>query len=194
MKESLATIIDQLKLGDKKALDTLFYLYNKRIYHFGLSYFHNKEESEEIVQEVFLKLWFNRKSINRDGAFESYIFTIAKNTILNSLKKKIHHKAYQEYRLHVADITSNSTEDDVIYHDFEKLYEIALQVLPKKRKEIFILSRMEGLSYQQIAEKLGISVKTVETQMQLALKHFRGVLKSNTDLIVSASIFFLAAS
>lgn len=65
MTEPLSFIVEQLISGDKKALDTLFYRYSKRIYYFSMSYFHNKEESEEIVQEVFLKLWTNRKSIKK---------------------------------------------------------------------------------------------------------------------------------
>lgn len=93
----------------------------------------------------------------------------------------------------MADLSITNTEDTVVYQDLEKLYEIALQVLPKKRKEIFLLSRKEGLSYQQIADKLGVSVKTVETQMQLALKHFRGVLRSNTDLILAAAMLTSAS-
>jgi RNA polymerase sigma-70 factor, ECF subfamily len=184
-------ILNNLRSGDKKALDELFYFYNKRIYLFCLNYFHNKEESEEIVQEVFLKIWLNRKSIICNDSFESYIFTLAKNLIANNIKKKVYYKAYQDYKYNVVDGKSNSTENEVIYNELELIYNKALQVLPEKRKQIFLLSRKEGLSYKQIAERLNISIKTVETQMQLALNHFKEILRSKTDIIISFLLILL---
>ena len=176
-------LIEKLSQGNKKAFNEIFQLFHQKIFIFCLKYHFSKEESEEVVQEVFLKLWLNRKSLNPSQNLKSYIYTIAKNIIINSLRKKSYQKAAYEYNINLQDIHCE-TENSIITKDLENLFENAIQVLPGKRKEIFILSRKEGLSNKEIAEKLNISIKTVESQMRLSFQFLKEVLKKYANVVI----------
>lgn len=170
----------RLKKGDKKAFDLIFYLYYKKIYYFCVKYFYSKEDSEEIVQEIFVKIWMNRSSIDPEKNFEQYIYAIAKNYIINDIRNKISRRAkFKDYHLTQNGI-HNSVEEEVYYNELEGLLYNAIKNLPSKRKEIFILNRIKGLSNREISEKLDISVKTVEAQMKLAIDYFKKVFESRT--------------
>ena len=185
MDHVIKDIIFRLKQGDKSAFNQLFERYHRRIYLFCLHYHYGKEEAEEIVQEVFLKLWLNRNSIDSSGNVQSFIYTIARNLIFNNLKRKIYQKAAYQYHYTISNKVSQ-TEDDIICRDLERIFNKAINTLPKKRQQIFNLSRKDGLSNKEIAEKLNISLKTVESQIRLSLQYLRRVLKqhANTILIV----------
>lgn len=175
-------LIERLNHGEKDAFNEIFYLFHRKIFLFCLKYHFSKEESEEVVQDVFLKLWLNKKNIDPSQNLQSYIYTIAKNLILNSLKRKAHQKAAYDYQINFKDIYTE-TENLIITKDLEKLFEDAIQILPVKRREIFVLSRKEGLSNKEIAERLNISLKTVESQMRLSFQFLKGVLKKYANII-----------
>ena len=161
--------------GDKKAFDTIFMEYHRKIFFFCMKYFYSREESEGIVQEVFIKVWLNRKNIDPNKNFELYLFKITKHHVLNDLRKKLNARTgHEDYHRHLQD-SDNMVENEVMYRELESLFYDSIKNLPPKRKEIFVLSKIEGLSYREIAEKLNISVKTVETHMQLALDYLRKV-------------------
>jgi RNA polymerase sigma-70 factor (ECF subfamily) len=167
--------------NDEKAFMSFFDLYFNKVYQFIFKFIKEKTESEDLAQIVFIKIWEKRVILKDVQSINGYVFTIAHRIVidhfrLSSTKNNIL-TANQPY-----DETSSShlTSDDLLKsHEFEKIYNKALKALPAKRKVIFILSRHEGLSNQQIADKLGISVKTVENQMTSALFYLKNCFRQS---------------
>ena len=162
----------RLKEGSPKAFQLLFDRYGKKIHRFSLGYLNNHQEAEEIVQEVFLKIWKVREDLSLYKSLDSYVFTIAKNAILNTIRKSKSEQVYLEYaKLHPGkDIL---LDEELDFNELERAYKKSVEQLSPKRKEIFLLSREKNLSNIEIARILNISVKTVENQMTSALSHIK---------------------
>ena len=166
-------MVELLKDSDHEAFNNLFRLYSSKVYRFSIGYLKSREEAEEIVQDTFFRVWQNRGTINTSYSFSGFLFTIAHNLILNRIRKLRNQFALQNH-LRISDLTKcNPTEDKILQDDLDLVRQTVLSELPPKRRLIFELIRESEMSYQQVAEKLNISVKTVEAQMTEALKHFR---------------------
>ena len=161
----------RLKQDDERAFDALFRHYSALVYRFAYSYLKSRPAAEEIVQECFIKIWERRAQLRDDVPLKGYLFTTAHHAVLNELRRDQHH-----LRLNgqvVAAAGPASVANEVEYHEMEALYQAALAHLPPKQREAFVLSRQQGLSYPEIAERQGVSVKTVEAHMMQALKTIR---------------------
>lgn len=191
MDQHLKQLVYRLRNGDKKAFDEIYALFNKKIYLFCLKYGLAKDDAEEITQEVFVKLWLNRTSLDSDKSFNSYLYKIGKNIIIDEFKKKIKTQATQEYQMSLI-IPWNNVEESMDYMDLKNLMDETLLDLPERRREVFELSRLKGLSHKEISEELGISTKTVENHLNLALSNFRiAIQKTNAICIICAFIFIV---
>ena len=178
--------IQTLKAGDVKSFSELFDRYGKRLFFFAKGYLKSDEDAEEIVQEVFMKIWNNREELSSERSFESYLFTIAKNGILNTIRKSKSEQAYLAYaKIHPE--KNILLDDELNFIELEAAYHKIIANLSPRRKEIYFLSREQHLSNSEIAEKMNISVKTVENQMTSALSEIRRNLR---DLGFSGIIFF----
>jgi len=166
-------LIEKLKKGDSFAFEVLVYKYRNKVKWFARSMVPAQIDPEEIVQEVFVKVWLKKETINPDKDFLSYLFAIAKHLILDHLKSAVNRKLYfvEEHFQH--DLMIEDTVDSSKSIDAEEKLFNLLQQLPERRKEIFCLSRFEGLSYKQIAERLNISENTVDSQIRNALAFLR---------------------
>lgn len=172
-KQDEKELIIRLIEGDKTAFEAIYRFYVKRVYYFALRYLRNKEESEEMVQEVFTKLWENRTNLNPDLSFSGYLLTITKNTIFNENRKKVNHQVYCEYVINYLQMQMRDLEREIISQDLMTKVNQTIDNLPPKRQEIFKLSRLGGLSHKEISKKLDISEKTIETHMRLAFKDLK---------------------
>lgn len=191
MDQQIKQLVYRLRNGDKKAFDEIYALFNKKIYLFCLKYGLAKDDAEEITQEVFVKLWLNRKSLDSDKSFNSYLYKIGKNIIIDEFKKKIKTQATQEYQMSLI-VPCNNVEEGMDYMDLKNLMDETLLDLPERRRKVFELSRLKGLSHKEISEELGISTKTVENHLNLALSNFRSALqKTNAICIICAFIFIV---
>ncbi|MBN2175784.1 MAG: RNA polymerase sigma-70 factor, partial [Bacteroidales bacterium] len=176
MKQNLLqnnqALIQQLNEGSSEAFEVLFQMYGPRIHRFSMGYLHNPFEAEEIVQEVFLKIWKVREELSETKSLESFIFTIAKNAILNTIRKSKYEEVYFDYtKLHPQkDVL---LDEELDFHELERAYRRSVENLSPKRKEVFLLSREKNFTNAEIASQLGISVKTVENQMTSALSEIR---------------------
>lgn len=169
-------LIDGLKAGDKSIFDEIFKMYYTPLCHYCMRYVSDLEVAEEIVQDLFFKLWLKRDDLLIHSSLQSYLYQAVKNHSLNYIYQlKIQEKHRKYVGFNVKD--SHDPVDNLEEIDLEILIREAVLKLPAKRREVFELSRHEGLKYAQIAEKLDISVKTVEAQMSKALEHLRIVLK-----------------
>jgi len=179
-------LVKSLCKGNLLAFNTLFGEYSDRLYLFAFGYLKSEAEAEELVQEVFTRIWEKRKELKAELSFKSFIFTIAFNIIKKHFRKEACLSEY--FRTIVHEDYDFQTTQKITYSSlFQYVTELVNQ-LPRKRKEIFMMSRFEGLSIKEISEELNISHKTVENQLTDALKFIRTYLKSESLSII---LFFL---
>lgn len=168
-----STIIELLREGNESAFEQVFKEYYKRLHAYGYTFVKDDEAAEEIVQNVFCRIWEKKDQLNTDGSVKSYLYRAVHNESLNYLKHhKVRAKYEQYYTGHMSeeyDYSSRKMETSELEGHIQK----AMSELPAQCRIIFHLSRFEHLKYQQIAGQLGISVKTVENQMGKALKLMR---------------------
>lgn len=172
-----------VKQGQKMAFEQLFKTYYAPLCLFAHNYLKDKDNCEEVVQSFFLKLWEKRSAIDINTSVKSYLFSSVRNACLNHIK---HQKIIQ---IHQTEMLNTSSEADFSPEYFMEIglaekIEAYINELPPKRKEIFMLSREQGLKYREIADQLGISVKTVEAQMGQALKDLREKLRDYKHLLL----------
>ena len=166
-------LIKAFKKGDPQAFELLFNRYHKRLYSFLFGFLKSKEDTEEIIQETFLKVWENRVNFWEDYPFEFLLFRIAKNTSLNYSRKKVNRVVFEKHLGFFTDFLEKPADEYILFQETQTIIETILSGLPPKRKEIFLLQKVEGLSRQEIADKLGISVITVDHQLFKANKYVK---------------------
>ena len=176
-KQEEKELIIRLIESDSSAFEKLYFVYVERVYYFAMRYVKNQEDAEEIVQEVFTKIWESRHHIKPELSFSGYLLTTTKNTIFNENRKKVNHQAYTNYILNYLQTNMNDVEEEIIFDDLMDLLNKTIEKLPAKRQEIFKLCRMEGLPYKEVSAKLGISEKTIETHMRLAIRDIKSQLE-----------------
>jgi len=145
--------------------------------------------AEEAVQELFVRIWEKRSRLNIETSVKHYFFRSVRNHCLNQIQ---HQKIKQQYASRIKELSVQEIDSDQNYIEVDLLERIekSIDSLPAKRQEIFRLSREQGLKYKEIAEELNISIKTVEAQMGLALKHLREDLKEFSNHLVTLFLFF----
>ncbi len=169
-------LFEKIKKSDLKAFEILFHRYYRHLCLFSAKILKDNDAAEEIVQDFFVKLWEKREQIDIRTSVNSYLFGSVKNLCINYIN---HNKIKQKYAKFIQDETAIKIpdEDRFVEPDLTEKIAESINSLPEKRREIFRLSREEGMKYKEIAEKLHISVKTVEAQMGLAIKTLREKLK-----------------
>ncbi len=168
-------LLEAFQRGDEKAFEMVFRTYYGPLCAFAGSILQNEETAEEVVQDFFVKLWEGRTRLLVRTSLKSYLFQSVKNQALNVIK---HEKIKLRHAQRLVDEAEKSDFSDLFVEPgLREAIEKSIDELPEKRREIFRLSREEGLKYREIAEKLNLSIKTVETQMGLAIKYLRDKLK-----------------
>jgi len=165
-----AQLTTMLRHDDLKAFDILFHKYKTRLYQFAMSYLHESPDAEEIVQNTFLAVWNHRYSLESSGSIKSYLFKITVNAIYNHLKHKLINRKYEQYIREKYNDTDETTQNEIFYQDLHTRLISVIAQLPEQQQRIFRLSRIDGLSYDEIAEKLKISIRTIENQIYRATK------------------------
>lgn len=185
-------LVRNVRKGSIEAFDILFMKYFQRLYRFAHGYLNSHEEAESVTQDVFLNIWENRDQLIPEYSFNSYIFTITKNRVLNIIRKRVYEKKYRESLSDGQILHDFTTENQVNYQELLEVSEAAVESLPTKRKQIFKMSREQGLTYEEIAMKLNISKKTVENQMVMALKTLRKYFRDHAGIAFCLIYFLLA--
>lgn len=171
-------LFEKVKKGDLKAFEVLFKEYYGPITRFALSMVRDKSIAEEIAQEIFMYLWEKKEQIELKTVFKSYLFTSAKYKAINYIKLEL---PKLQATTDLEGIRGFS-QPDMASDDSERLkirIQFAIEQLPEKCKNIFVLSRYGGMTYVEIAEDLGLSVKTIENQMSIALKKLKESLSED---------------
>jgi len=156
---------------DTAAYKKLFLLYHKRLLNFSITITHSKQSAEEVVSDVFMKLWSNRNLLPSIENFHLYIYIATKNFSINSVLKE---KKRESFSLDEAAVDTQNMycnpEELMITTEMQKRIQSAIKALPPKCQLIFKLIREDGLKYKEVAELLNLSLKTIENQMTIALK------------------------
>ena len=183
-----------LKNGSHAAFSKLYARYKDELIYSCMQYLKDISEAEDVVQDIFMQVWETRNSINTELSFSGYIHTLARNRILNIYRQFSVHSRFVQHILDNGNISTNETEDLIIENDYTVLLNKMMDSLSPQQREVFRLSRIEGLSYKEISERLQISVPTVQTHAYLALKKIKDYLKKHFDIHVVISIiaFFLS--
>jgi RNA polymerase sigma-19 factor, ECF subfamily len=186
MIDNSDSIIDRLKNGDRTVFEELYREYYIRLCYYCIKYVDRIEDAEEIVQDIFVKLWEKHEELEINSSISAYLHRAVQNYALNFLSKQ---KVKDKYIL-VQDRNLYEAFDDGLVkleeEELRKILKKAILELPEKRREIFELSRFDGMKNSKIATQLSISVKTVETQMTKALKYLRIVLKDYVPMSLIA--------
>lgn len=159
---------------DLHAYETLFHRYYQVLVCYAMKMTGAREPSEEIASDVLVKLWEYRNRLVLRSSLKSYLFTATRNQVIDALRKKSLATTRVEQEEEIANCSSApSPEDEVIVQEIHQLLTCAIDSLPPQGRQIFRLSREDGLKYREIAAQLNISVKTVETHMRRSLIHLR---------------------
>lgn len=178
-KHSETELISLLKKGNEDAFRILFDIWHRKLFHFNFRYTKNREQAEEIVQDTLLTLWVNRVKLDNSYPLGPYLYTISKRMSLNVLRQAATSQKTAEILWRNFNDAANTTEEAVHLSELEELTEKALQNLPPQQQIVFRLSKYEGLSHQEIAERLDISKETVKKHSAEALKTLRIHLKKH---------------
>lgn len=175
-------LLHLLQKGDMVAYETVFRLYYDKLLHIAKGYLGSTEDAEDIVQNVFIKIWKKRRNFDKIDSLNNYLFTMTKNACLDFLKhqkvKKSFSKNYYEEKLSLQhQFIKDESASSLLVNELEKGILIAIESLPEKCKKVFIKSRIEGMKHSEIAEILNISKKTVNNHISNALRDLRLNLK-----------------
>ena len=171
--------IEAVSKGDEQAFESLFLHYFPRIKGFISGILQNEEEAEDISQDIFVSMWQNKDRLTCIENLNAYLFRIAKNTVFRHIERSLLFRDYQQQQAERSSFSSanNETIEEEIYaKELEYLISVAVEKMPSQRKQIYKMSRMEGLSNDEIAERLVISKRTVENHLTLALADIRKLI------------------
>ena len=175
--DNLQNTIAALSEGSVEAFDALYHRYVGKVYNFIRNISGDIQLTEDITQEVFIKLWRKREELDPGRNIESWLFICAKNLFLNELRSRKQSDAFAAESKHSSNILDNSTLDLINYHFAESAMAEIIREMPPQRQKIFVLSRLYGLPAAEIARQMGISERTVENQLYQAKKYLSSMEK-----------------
>lgn len=184
----------ELRNGKELAFEKIYKLYSARLYGNLLNLVKSETEAQEILQDVFLKIWDNRESIDIEKSFRSYLFKIAENKVYDFFRKAARDKKKEA---HLISLTTKGYVPEVDISQFdekEAILQKAIDSLPPQRQQVFKLCKLEGKSYKEVSELLGISVSTISDHIVKATKSIRVYFENNDQALLSLLIVAFWAS
>ncbi|MFC3198631.1 RNA polymerase sigma-70 factor [Parapedobacter deserti] len=189
-EEALARSAD----GDHAAFRLIYDYYSPRVYHFALKYLKSKEQAEEIVQEVFLKLWKCGKSLSTIKDLDHYLFILSRNQAFDQLRLQKTYARHTDTFTARYDDRTNNTEETIFLGETRRILDEGVAKLPPQQKRVYQLCHQRGLKYDEAAAQLNLSPQTVHRHMKLALRFLRTYLQNHADLAVLCIVFYLFAA
>ena len=176
-------LIILLKKGDQQAFAQIYNRYAESLAGFAASKLNNLDDARDIIHDLFVKLWENRDEVYITSNLKSYLFSIVRHRVIDKIRKNITREEYASMAQSLTAGSQDSADKQVEAKELQQRIEKSLNQLPPRVKEIYKLSRDEGLTNHEIAEKLNLSEQTVKNQLSAALKHLRGSL-SNISIVI----------
>jgi RNA polymerase sigma-70 factor (family 1) len=181
-------LFDLISQGDKLAFRQVFDLYKTKLYFFVLHIVNNEAESEELVQDIFLRLWVSRQALSGISKPDSYLFVVAKNRSLDHIQQAAKEREMKNVLTRTMEFGENTTEEDIYLNESKRLIEAAISKLPQQQARVFRLSKEQGLKRFEIAQALNISENTVKNHLGEAIRFIKKYLQEHGDI---AFLFFL---
>jgi len=181
-------LIVRLKNGDKTAFELLFHFYYSGLVVYTSQFTADRNDAEEIVQDFFVRFWQRHQQIIPSDSFKNYFFLSVKNSSLNYLK---HKKIEARYLQELSDLSNQHPVYDpdlYLVTELQERIKNSINLLPEKCREIFMMSRVQGMKNDEIAKDLNLSKRTIETQISNALKVLRVELKDYIGLLIFLGI------
>ncbi|MDR1814539.1 MAG: RNA polymerase sigma-70 factor [Tannerella sp.] len=169
-------LIQELKNGSQQAFNRIYYMYARRLYAFCLQYTKLREDAEEIVQDVFVQLWKSRETIRQDETLRPLLFKIAHNSLINAYKSTLNSPIYEDYVNYTDTLADDDNYHRLEYKEFVEQVKKVMSRLPETQRKVIELSRFEGLTNAEVAERLSLSMQTVKNQLSLGLKALKAML------------------
>ncbi|HHC81059.1 MAG TPA: RNA polymerase sigma-70 factor [Flavobacteriia bacterium] len=166
------TLWNKVQKNDTQAFKKIFGLYYTSLCTYILQFTNDRTNAEDIVQDTFIKLWDKRNTIQINTSLKSYLFRSAHNAYVDTFRKRKQHESLLE-KLKYDALISQLDENNFIHHQKIEKIKVVIETLPKRCKEILLLSKQKGLKNKEIATILGISIKTVEAQLSIAFQKIR---------------------
>ncbi len=163
----------EIKKGNSDALKTIFDLFAQRLFYHALKLVGSKESAEEIVQDVIISIWENRKDLNIQTSLEPYLYSSVKNRSISYLRKQLSKPETSDLSQAENSLNNSTIETPIEYDELVKEVQRAIDALPDRCRLIFNLSRNSEMTYKQIATELNISPESVKTQIGIALKKLK---------------------
>ncbi|GAF11466.1 RNA polymerase sigma-70 factor [Bacillus sp. JCM 19046] len=179
MSELDAKLYSSMKSGDKQALEELYDRYVKLLYSFSYKMLEDKQQAEEIVQEVFIKIWTQKSHYDESkGKFSSWLLTTTRNTVIDTIRKRKEIPSDMQERDTIAD-TDPSVEDQVEWKEKKEVIQAAMNKLGPDQRQVIELFYFKGMSQQKISDQCDIPLGTVKGRIRLALKHLREQMQTS---------------
>lgn len=169
-------LINKMKTGDRESFNQIFRRYYSPLVRFCVRFVADSDTAAEIVQDLFVKLWAGREKLAVSSSFDSYLLRSVRNSAITYINKERSH-AETNLRIYRDDSDANDPSETLQSNNLENSYRKVLATMPEKRREVFLASRFDGLKYAEIANKFGMSQKTVEAHMSAAIKQLKEGLK-----------------
>jgi len=186
------SLVKRFADGDMRAFDSIYSIFNPKLQRFVFTIVKTENDTEEIVQEVFVKLWENREKIKKYISFENYLFTIAYHTTVSLLRKRAKEVHYIEYVKSVQMEVEEFTPDETFNRDeIHETLNLLIEKMPGRQQEVFRMKHFQNCSYKEIADHLNISVNTVENHIVKAHKFLKENLGKNYfSVLLFIHLFF----
>jgi len=175
-------LVELLISGSQEALGELYARYRNPLMNFCKKYMRNEADAEDLIQDVFLQLWEKRHSLDTVSSFSGYVQTMTQNKVFYTFRQSDIHSRFVRNMLTNGKDSMNETEDAIIDKDYADFLDKIIDSLSPMQKKVFRLSRIEGLTYKEIAELLQISADTVKEYVSLALKKIKKQIMQHTDI------------
>lgn len=167
------TLLLQLQQGSEAAFDRLYHLYSNRIFGNIKKMVQDQDIARELLQDVFVKIWEKRRTIDAQQSFRSYLFTISRNLVYDYFRNESLERKLQAYLSANREEAYSHIEEDLFYDESNALFIRTIEKLPPQRKQVFTLCKIEGRSYEEVSKLLGISQSTISDHLLKANKFIR---------------------
>ncbi|MCF0074407.1 RNA polymerase sigma-70 factor [Dyadobacter sp. CY261] len=184
-------LLTEIAAGSEKAFAALFHWYRDKVYSTALRLTHSSFLAEEVVQDIFLKLWVKRSSLSEVVGFEDYLFIMTRNHVFSILKRMARQQQLVDDLQLEMPVAENTTYNRIIDLEIEEIVHQAVELLPAQQKQIYLMSKEQELKRDEIAKTLRISSETVKTHLARALRHIRAYSKLKLEITISWLLFFL---
>lgn len=184
-------LLISLQKGDVKAFEKLYFFYSKKLYGNILRMVKSTEIAEEILQELFQRIWEKRKTIDTAKSFKSYLFTIAKHLVYDFLHRQVKQRSIEAYLVAESSSSYQHIDEEIAFKEANIIITNGILRLPPQRRLVFVLCKIEGKTYKDVSRLLGISTATISDHIVKATKSLKSYFSDHATILAVAFLLCL---